>query len=109
MTVEEVSLEHEFHFRVGMAINLLDDEDFEHHNGVVGFTANLGGMQRTKDLLEGFPIDEFIDAREDIFWKILLLYKMFTIVNWLTTCILTISLVFRAILARDKAICWKIL
>jgi len=59
-----------------MPINLLDDEDFEHHNGIVGFTAELGGMQRTKDLLEKSPIDEFIDAREDIFWKILV-YEVF--------------------------------
>ena len=53
------------------------DEDFEHHDRVVGFTANLGGMQRTKDFLERFPIDEFIDASEDIFWKILV-YEVFT-------------------------------
>jgi len=69
--------EHEFHFGVGMAVNLLDDEDFEHHDGIVGFTANLGGVQRTKDLLERFPIDEFIDASEDVFWKILV-YEVFT-------------------------------
>jgi len=75
--VEEVPFEHEFHFGVGMAVDLLDDEDFEHHNGIVGFTANLGGMQRTKDLLERFPIDEFIDASEDVFWKILV-YEVFT-------------------------------
>jgi len=49
--VEEVSFEHEFHFGVGMVINLLDDEDFEHHNGIVGFAANLGGVQGTKNLL----------------------------------------------------------
>jgi len=55
-----------------MVINLLDDEDFEHHNGIVGFLRpTLLGMQRTKDLLERFPTDEFIDARGDVFWKIL--------------------------------------
>jgi len=47
--VEEVPLEYKFHFGVGMAINLLDDEDFEHHDGIVGFTANLSGVQRAKD------------------------------------------------------------
>ena len=32
--VEEVTVEHDFHFRVGVAINLLDDEDFEHEEGL---------------------------------------------------------------------------
>jgi len=45
----------------------LDDKDFEHHDRIVSFTANLGGMKRTKDFLERFPIDEFIDARDDLF------------------------------------------
>ena len=59
-----------------MAVDLLDDKDFEHHDGVVGFTADLGGVQGTKNLLERFPIDEFIDAREDVFRKILV-YEVF--------------------------------
>lgn len=33
--IEEVTLEHEFHFGVRMAVDLLDDKDFEHHDGVI--------------------------------------------------------------------------
>jgi hypothetical protein len=62
--VEEVSFEHEFHFEVGMAVDLLDDENLEHHDGVIGLTADTREMEGGEDLFERFPIDEFIDARE---------------------------------------------
>ena len=65
--VEEVAFELEFYFGVGVAVDLLDDEDFEHHDGVIGFTTDLSGVQRSQDFLEGMPIDELIDARENIF------------------------------------------
>ena len=51
--------------------DLLDDEDFEHHNGIIGLAADFGRMEGGKDLFKRLPVDEFINAREDIFWKIL--------------------------------------
>jgi len=61
--VEEVSFEHEFHFEVGMPINLLDDEDFEHHNGIVGFTADFAWDAENKGfaqkVYEVFTYGEF--------------------------------------------------
>ena len=54
-----------------MAIDLLDDEDFKHHNGIVGLAADFGGMEGGKDLFEKLPVDEFINARENIFGWIL--------------------------------------
>ena len=50
-----------------MAVDLLDDEYFKHHDGVVGLAADFGGVEGTKDLFERVPVDEFIDAREDVF------------------------------------------
>jgi len=46
-------------------------KDFEHHDGVIGFATDLSGMERGQDFFERFPIDEFIDAREDIIREIL--------------------------------------
>jgi len=65
--VEEVALEHELHFGVGVAVDLLDDKDFEHEDGVIGFTADFGRVEGGQDFFEGFPMDELINAREDIF------------------------------------------
>ena len=53
-----------------MAVDLLD-EDFEHHDRVVGPAADFDGMEGAKDLFERLPVDEFIDAGEDIFGQIL--------------------------------------
>ena len=66
--VEEVTFEHGFHFGVGMAVDLLDDKDLEHHDGIVSPAADTGRMKGGEDFFERFPIDEFIDARKDVFW-----------------------------------------
>jgi hypothetical protein len=60
--VEEVTFEHEFHFGVGVAVDLLDDKDFEHEDGVIGFAADLSGVDGGQDIFERIPIDELIDA-----------------------------------------------
>ncbi|MDQ7032251.1 MAG: hypothetical protein Q9M37_05990, partial [Desulfonauticus sp.] len=65
--IEEVSFEHEFYLGVRMAIDLLDDEDFEHEYGVIGFTADLSGMELAEDFFKRSPVNEFIDVRKDIF------------------------------------------
>ena len=70
--VEEVAMEHGFHFRVGVAIDLLDDEDFEHEDGVVGLAAEFRGVEFSENSFERFPMDEFINAIEDIFREILI-------------------------------------
>ncbi len=62
---------------VGVAVDLLDDEDFEHKDGIIGFAADFGRMEGGKDLFEGMPINKLIDAREDVFGKILV-YEMFS-------------------------------
>ena len=43
-------------------------KDLEHHDGVIGLASDLSGMERGEDFFERFPVDEFIDARKDIFW-----------------------------------------
>ena len=47
--VEEVTFEHGFHFGVGVAVDLLDDKDLEHHDGVVSSAADTGGMKGGED------------------------------------------------------------
>ena len=59
--VEEVAVEHDFHFGVGVAVDLLDDEDFEHEEGIVGRASHGGGMEFGEDFFERFPVDEAID------------------------------------------------
>jgi len=59
--VEEVTFEHEFHFGVGVSVDLLDDEDFDHHDRVIGFTADVSGVKGAEDFFESFPIDELVD------------------------------------------------
>ena len=59
--VEEVAVEHDFHFGVGVTVDLLDDEDFEHEGGVVGRTADRRGVEFGEDFFEGFPIDEAVN------------------------------------------------
>jgi len=49
----------------------VDSPDFEHEDGVVGLAAEFRGVELGEDVFEGFPIDEFINAREDIFREIL--------------------------------------
>ena len=70
--VEEVAFEHKFDFGVGMAVDLLDDEDFEHHDGVIGLTAYPSGVESSKDFLKRVPIDEMNNFREDIVREILI-------------------------------------
>ncbi|MDQ7033069.1 MAG: hypothetical protein Q9M37_10220 [Desulfonauticus sp.] len=38
-----------------MTIDLLDDEDFEHEDGVIGFTANFGGVKLSEDFFQKEP------------------------------------------------------
>ena len=59
--VEEVAVEHGFHFGVGVAVDLLDDEDFEHEEGVIGWTADWRGVEFGQALFEWFPIDEAVN------------------------------------------------
>ncbi len=55
-----------------MAIDLLDDKDFEHKDGVIGLASDFRGVEFTEDRFERFPVDEFINAREDVFREILI-------------------------------------
>ena len=55
-----------------MTIDLLNDEDFEHEDGVVGLAAEFRGVELGEDVFEGFPMDEFINAIEDISREILI-------------------------------------
>ncbi len=55
--VEEVAVEHGFHFGVGVSVDLLDDEDFEHEEGVIDWTADWGGVKFSQDLFEWFSIE----------------------------------------------------
>ena len=41
------------------------------HNRIEGLATDFGRMDSTKDLFERLPVDEFINAREDIFGQIL--------------------------------------
>ena len=59
--VEEVTVEHGFHFGVGVTVDLLDDEDLEHEEGIVGGTADWRGVEFSQDLFERFPIDEAVN------------------------------------------------
>ena len=65
-TVEEVAFEHKLHLRVGVAIDLLNDEDLEHKDRVVGPASNLSWMKRGKDLLKAPPVNESGDLRKGI-------------------------------------------
>ncbi len=49
-----------------MVINLLDDEDFKHHDGVKGLRPTLAGCREPKVFLKRLPVNEFIDARENV-------------------------------------------
>ena len=79
--VKEVALEHKLHLRVGVAIHLLNDEDLEHKDRVVGPASNLSWMKRGKDLLKAPPINESGDLRKGILREPLV-DKFFTMVNW---------------------------
>ena len=69
--VEEVAVEHGFHFGVGVAVYLLDDEDFEHEEGIIGWAPHGGRMEFGEDTFEGFPVDEAINISQDIVREIL--------------------------------------
>jgi len=43
-----------------VAVDLLDDRDLEHHDGVVNSATDTSGMEGGEDFFERFPIDEFI-------------------------------------------------
>jgi len=80
-TVEEVDFERKLHFRVGVAIDLLNDEDLEHKDRVVDPASNLSWMKRGKDLLKAPPVNESGDLRKGILREPLV-DKFFTMVNW---------------------------
>ena len=52
--VEEVTFEHGFHFKVGVAVDLLDDKNFEHHDGVVSPVADTSGVEEERIFSKGF-------------------------------------------------------
>lgn len=59
--VEEVAVEHDFHFWIGVAVDLLDYEDLEHEKGIIGWASYRRGMEFREDAFEGFPVDEAIE------------------------------------------------
>jgi len=59
-TVEEVAVKHDFHFSVRVAVDLLDDENFEHKEGIIGRATHRGRMKFGEDTFEGFPVDKAI-------------------------------------------------
>jgi len=58
--VEEVAVEHNFDFGIGVFVDLLDDEDFEHEEGVIGRATHGRRVEFGQDEFEGFPVDDAI-------------------------------------------------
>ncbi|OAG28295.1 hypothetical protein TH606_02205 [Thermodesulfatator autotrophicus] len=59
---------------------MLDDEDFEHHDGVIGFTADFREMEGKEDLFEGCQLMSSLmrDMSSGRFWYM----RCLPIVSW---------------------------